>query len=474
MMIINDLPTLSRTEKGSFVNLYIMRLKLYLKYKDDYRANLKLAIPIMLGQLGQIATNLADNLMVAKLGSASLAAVSLSVAIFIIFAIVGLGISFSLPPLVAEAHASNKTQKISQYFKHSLIINLSYALIGLIGMLIIAPLLIYMGQEVEVAHLAKPYLSICAWSMIPMMIFQTLRCYSDGMSETLPPMMAMILGNVINIILNYMLIFGKWGAPQLGVSGAALGTLISRISMIIILTLILIKWKSLWQYIISINLRKYQKVVFTKMLGMSIPISLQLLFEVSAVAGVAIIMGLLGKEAQAAHQIAINLASIPFLIVSGLGMAASVRVGNQLGLKNKTGMRNAGVSSFIQVFFLMVLAGAILYFFRSYFPTLYLDDPKVISIASTLLIYAALFQIPDGLQVVTLGALRGAQDVNIPTIITFIAYWIVGIPTGCLLSFYYEVGPQGLWIGLVFGFLVSCILLQFRFRKILKEHHHSI
>lgn len=444
-------------------------IELYTKYKEDYRANTKLALPIMLGQLGQIATNLADNLMVAKLGSASLAAVSLSVAIFIIFAIVGLGISFSLPPLVAEAHSGKKYSLIGQYFKHSLIINLSFALIGLVGMLLLAPMLQLMGQEVEVAQLAKPYLSICAWSMIPMMIFQTLRCYSDGMSETMPPMIAMVLGNIINIGLNYMLIFGKWGAPELGVSGAALGTLIARVCMIIILVAILLKWKSLWSYIIDIDFKKYQRKIFKKMLSISIPISLQLLFEVSAVAGVAIIMGILGKEAQAAHQIAINLASIPFLICSGLGMAASVRVGNQLGLKNREGMLKAGISSFVQVLFLMICAASILFFLRGFLPTLYLDDPEVISIASTLLMFAALFQIPDGLQVVTLGALRGAQDVNIPTVVTFIAYWLVGIPIGCILSFYYDLGPQGLWIGLVFGFLVAAVLLQIRFRKILKE-----
>ncbi len=443
--------------------------KIYDRYKEDFRANTKLAVPIILGQLGQIATNLADNLMVAKLGPANLAAVSLSVAIFIIFAIVGLGISFSLPPLLAEAHAAKKYNRISRYFKHSLFINLSYALISLTGMLLLIPMLKCMGQEQDVIALAKPYMRICAFSMIPMMIFQTFRCYSDGMSETLPPMIAMIIGNVLNIGLNYVLIFGKFGFPELSISGAALGTLIARFAMFFILVGLLIKWKDLWTYITRINFKQNQKLIIQKMLSISIPISLQLLFEVSAVAGVAIIMGILGKEEQAGHQISINIASIPFLICSGLSMAAAVRVGNQLGLKSRDGMHRAGMSSFIQVLFLMITVGAIIFLLRHILPTFYLDDPEVISIASTLLIYAAIFQIPDGLQVVTLGALRGAQDVYIPTLITFIAYWIVGIPIGCLLSFYWNLGPEGLWIGLVFGFLVSSVLLQFRFRFILKD-----
>ena len=446
---------------------------MYLKYKDDFRANTKLAIPIVFGQLGQIATNIADNVMVAKLGPAHLAAVSLSVAIFIIFLIVGIGISFSLPPLVAEAHSAKQNHRIGQYFKHSLLINIGFALIGLIAMLSLIPLLGLTGQDQEVISLAKPYLQISAYSLIPMMIFQTLRCYSDGMSETLPPMIAMIAGNILNILLNYMLIFGKFGAPALGVAGAALGTLIARGVMILILLGLLIKWKDLWSYITGIDYMSYQRSLIKKMLSISIPISLQLFFEVSAVAGVAILMGLLGKEAQAGHQIAINIASVPFLICSGLGMAASVRVGNQLGLRDPNGMFRAGVSNFIQVTFLMILAGSLLYLFRGVLPSLYLDDPAVLSVASTLLIFAALFQIPDGLQVVILGSLRGAQDVNIPTLISFIAYWVIGIPIGWLLSFYFDIGPQGLWIGLVTGFTIAAILLQWRFRYIINRHHNK-
>ena len=411
--------------------------------------------------------------MVAKLGPAHLAAVSLSVAIFIIFLIVGIGISFSLPPLVAEAHSAKQNHRIGQYFKHSLLINIGFALIGLIAMLSLIPLLGLTGQDQEVISLAKPYLQISAYSLIPMMIFQTLRCYSDGMSETLPPMIAMIAGNILNILLNYMLIFGKFGAPALGVAGAALGTLIVRGVMILILLGLLIKWKDLWSYITGIDYMSYQRSLIKKMLSISIPISLQLFFEVSAVAGVAILMGLLGKEAQAGHQIAINIASVPFLICSGLGMAASVRVGNQLGLRDPNGMFRAGVSNFIQVTFLMILAGSLLYLFRGVLPSLYLDDPAVLSVASTLLIFAALFQIPDGLQVVILGSLRGAQDVNIPTLISFIAYWVIGIPIGCLLSFYFDIGPQGLWIGLVTGFTIAAILLQWRFRYIINRHHNK-
>ena len=213
----------------------------YKNYKSDFRQNMLLAWPLMVGQLGQIAVNFIDNVMVGKLGPIPLASVSLAVSIYISLFVLGIGISFALPPLIAAANGSHATRKISQYFKHSLVVNLAYALFSIVMIELVAiPLLPYLGQDPEVVTLAKPYLSITAWTMIPLMLFQTLRCYSDGMSETKPAMIAILIGNVLNITLNYMFIFGNWGAPKMGVAGAALGTLIARTIMIPIIILLLI------------------------------------------------------------------------------------------------------------------------------------------------------------------------------------------------------------------------------------------
>jgi MATE family multidrug resistance protein len=295
------------------------------------------------------------------------------------------------------------------------------------------------------------------------MVFQTFRCYSDGKSKTLPPMIAMIAGNILNVLLNYMFIFGNFGAPAMGVEGAAIGTLISRIVMSVILLFLLYYWKGLWGHIKDTNFFVYRKNMFKKILNLGVPTSLQMFFEVSAFAGAALIIGNLGAVPQAAHQIAINLASISFMICTGIAMASTIRVGNQLGQNNSIGVSRAGLSAIIQVTLFMSFTALIFVFCRRILPELYIDDPQVVAIAASLLIVTAIFQISDGVQVVGLGILRGLQDVKVPTLITFVSYWLVGIPFSYLAAFHWEWGPVGVWIGLVLGLTLSASLLTLRF-----------
>lgn len=437
----------------------------YSRYAQYFRENLRLALPIMGGQLGQIMVNLADNIMVGRLGAASLAAVSLANSIFVVFIVLGFGLSFALPPLISEAHGANESKRISQYFKHSLVINLVFAVVAFILILLGLPLLEHMGQDPEVVALAHPYLLIMSISLLPLMIFQTLRCYSDGLSETMPPMIAIIAGNIINVVMNYCLIYGKWGFPKMGVTGAATGSLIARVLMMVIIMVIIWQWKDIKKYIQAVDFKKYKNLFFIKILNLGIPSSLQGFFEISAFSGAALIMGIIGKNEQAAHQIAINLASITFLICSGFSMAATIRVGNQLGKKDYPTLRDIGFSTFIQVSAFMLIGAAIFALCNELLPQLYIDDDHVVSIAAMLLLFAAVFQIPDGVQVVALGALRGLQDVLAPTRITFISYWLVGLPISYLTAITYGYGPKGVWLGLILGLTVSSAQLVWRFHK---------
>jgi len=420
----------------------------------------------MAGQLGQTAVNFADNVMVGKLGPSALAAVSFANALFAVFFVVGMGISFALPPLVSEAEAAGEHQRISQYFKHSFVVNTAFALVSLVIILLGLQLLPYMGQEAEIIPLAQQYLVHIGWSIVPFMIFQTLRCYSDGMSETLLPMIIIITGNIINIALNYGLIFGHWGMPSMGVEGASLASHISRWYMVVTMVVLLFYWKNLWSYIAECNFRKYQTVLFQKIANLGVPTSLQMFFEVSAFSGAAIIMGFISKEAQAGHQVAISLASITFMICTGLAMAATIRVGNQLGLQNPQGIRDAGFSALIQVTVIMALFGIMFLTTRHLLPTIYIDDVDVISVASVLLICAAVFQIPDGIQVTAQSALRGLQDVKVPTVVTFVSYWLIGIPVSYVTAITLGWGPIGVWVGLIVGLSVSAALLTYRFHKL--------
>ena len=260
-----------------------------------------------------------------------------------------------------------------------------------------------------------------------------------------------------------MLIYGKLGAPALGVEGAALGTLLARIVMIGIMIAILMRWKDLWSYIKNADYKVYDQQVAKKLLSLGIPTSMQMFFEVTAFAAAALIMGTLGKVPQAAHQIAINLAAMTFLTCTGLGMAATIRVGNQLGQRNNTGLYKAGMSAILQVILFMLIAAIVFVGLRNVLPHLYIDDAAVIKIASVLLIMAAIFQVSDGVQVVALGVLRGMQDVKMPMVITFLAYWICGIPISYISARYLDLGPMGVWLGLVIGLTVSAILLTRRF-----------
>ncbi|MEL6390057.1 MAG: MATE family efflux transporter [Bacteroidota bacterium] len=435
----------------------------YHRYQADFRQNLRLAGPIMLGQIGQLTVNFADNVMVGRLGAVPLAAVSLSIAVYISFFIAGMGLSFALPPLISEANAAGRERRISQYFKHSLVVNVIYAFICVLIIEGLIPVLELMGQDPDVVLLARAYLRISAWTMIPLMIFQTIRNYSDGLSQTLPAMIAILIGNVINVSLNYILIYGKFGAPSMGVSGAALGTLISRVAMIGILLIILWRWDGLWHYLKNANFRTYKRSFFSKVISLGVPTGLQLFFEVSAFGGASIIMGTLGAKPQAAHQIAINLASITFLICTGLAMAGTIRVGNQFGKRSINGMRRVGSSILLQILFFMIICAVIFAVFRWQLPLIYIDDPDVIRIAAGLLLVAALFQISDGIQAGSLGLLRGIQDVNMPTLITFIAYWIFGLPISYVTARYTSLGPIGVWIGLLVGLSLSASLLSRRF-----------
>ncbi len=271
----------------------------------------------MASQLGQVVVNFVDNIMVAKLGPAALAGVSFANALYAICLVFGMGISFALPPLISEAQGAVDDRRISSYFKHSLIVNLAFGVFSMILLIAFIPFMKYLGQDPEIIPHAADYIYYSALGMIPFMIFQTLRCYSDGLSETLPSMIIIILGNLLNVILNYLLIFGHWGLPEMGTAGAALSSLISRVFMVFGILIIFRHWKNLWIYLSEVRFNMYKSSYFKKILSLGIPSYFQMTFELTAFSAAAIIMGFIGKIEQASHQIAINLASITFMIATG-------------------------------------------------------------------------------------------------------------------------------------------------------------
>ena len=413
-----------------------------------------------------------DNIMVGQIGTAELAAISLANSFMFIAMSLGIGFSTAITPLIAEADGEGSLEVGKSTFKHGLFLCTVLGVLLFLGVFFAEPMLHLMKQPPEVVELAIPYLNLVAVSLIPLVIFQAFKQFSDGMSMTKYPMYAILIGNVINVVLNYLFIFGKFGFPELGIVGAAIGTLVSRLIIVIFLWYLLSQHYKSRAFVLNIKIFKLSKKMIKKLYSIGFPSAMQMFFEVAIFTAAIWLSGILGKNPQAANQIALNLSSMTFMVAMGLSVTAMIRVGNQKGLKRYIDLRRIAFSIFMIATLFAVVFAILFFLFSGILPKMYLDinDPtkmvdnyEVITIASKLLLIAAVFQITDTIQVVALGVLRGMQDVKIPTFITFISYWLIGFPISYYLSLYTDYKSAGIWIGLLAGLSSSGILLFIRF-----------
>jgi len=326
-----------------------------------------------------------------------------------------------------------------------------------------------MNEPPTVTGQAIPYTIILGISIIPSMIFLTYKQFIEGFSVMKPAMVITIVANVVNFVGNYALIYGKFGFPELKLNGAGWSTLASRIFMGLVIMFYVLKAKKFKDYDVRFFVKKINMHALKKILGLGLPSGFQYFFEVGAFAFAVIMIGWLGAIPLAAHQIAINLASITYMSILGISAAGAIRVGNALGKGSTSEIRKAGFTAIGLGASFMFLAGIVFILLRNFLPTLYIDNKQVISTASSLLVIAALFQISDGTQGVGIGILRGLTDVKIPTLITFVSYWVLGLPIGYVLGFTFKLGVQGVWVGLLIGLTSSAILLTRRFNRRSKE-----
>jgi len=437
--------------------------------KKHIVSTFQLAYPVIIGQLGIIMMGVVDSLMVGKLGAAPLAAASLGNGLAFIVLIIGIGVSLAVTPLVAIAVGANKFEDCGVYFRQSILVNSVLSIVIALAVYFAADLIQYFNQPLVVQIQAESYMKIIGFSAVPLMLFQTYKQFIEGLSIMRPAMIIAILANLINAFANWILIFGNLGFPALELNGAGWATFVSRVFMALALMGFVMNNKFFKQYDVSFHFKSINWPVIKKILSLGLPSGFQYFFEVGAFSFAVVMVGWLGTKQLAAHQIAINLASISFMAVLGISVAGSIRVGNAVGMKNISETRSAGFTALSMGASIMFVAGIIFILFRNILPTLYVNDEVVISYASSLLIIAALFQISDGTQAVGIGILRGLTDVKIPTAITFIAYWIVGLPVGYLLGFNFEMGVQGVWIGLLLGLTTSAVLLTLRFNSRSKQ-----
>jgi len=447
-------------------------------YTREFRYNIKLAYPVMIGMLGHTFVQFVDNIMVGQLGTAELAAISLGNSFVFIGMSIGIGFSQAITPLIAEADGARKDKDISEIFEHSFLICIILGLVLFLLVFLNRNLLYSMNQPIEVVELASPYLFWVSFSLISIVTFQSFRQFADGLSFTRAAMYSTLVGNVINIILNFVLIFGFWIFPKLGVEGAAIGTLISRLCMLAFIVFYLKLHKKLSKYIKRFFPTKVEIERLKKILYLGLPSALHSFFEVAFFISAVWMSGFIGKNSQAANQIALNLSSMTYMVALGVGVAAMIRVGNQRGMMNFKKLREVAISTLLLIIIIDIFFCLVFLIFNDLLPLLYLDTSdssnlndvnEVISIASKLLIVAGVFQLFDGIQAVVLGALRGMQDVNKPAIIIFFCYGILGFPISYFLGFHTSLAMVGIWIGLLSGLFFSSLFLFLRFNYLSKK-----
>jgi len=446
-------------------------MTLFHKYKSHYRDNLNLAIPVVISQLGHTLVGTSDTIIIGHFaGTIQLAAVSLANSIFMILMIIGIGISYGITPLIAQHTGRKNYTECGKLLSNSLFINLLAGIILFTLTFLGSSLLLdHLDQTPEVVRQAKPFLLLLGLSVIPMLIFNTFKQFAEGLGFTKQAMYISIWGNVFNICLGIILVKGF----SMGVTGVGLATLADRCLMAVVMSTYVFRSANFSKYLTAFAVKNIDRLRCSQLLRIGAPVAMQYTFEISAFSAAAVLIGTIGYHEQAAHQVAINLASMTYMMASGLSAAAAIKSGNYFGANDHKNLRYSAISNYHIVLVFMCVAAIIFTLFNHLLPWIYTTDKLVIDIAAQLLIIAALFQLFDGTQVVGLGILRGMGDVNIPTFITFLAYWVVGLPIGYLLGLHLHLGVKGVWAGLVFGLMTSSILLFFRFQFISKKHQDN-
>ncbi|GAF04524.1 Na(+)/drug antiporter [Saccharicrinis fermentans DSM 9555 = JCM 21142] len=437
----------------------------YRKYSPHYWPNLKLALPVVLSQAGQMVVGLADTIMVGQLGSTELAAVSFANSIFIIGLVVNIGLSIAITPLIGKAHGAANSTQCGYWLKQGLAANLIFALLQILVMYGISFVMPYMGQDEAVIQTANSYYLILVSSILPFSIFMVFKQFTEGIANTRIAMIITLAANIINLRLNYLLIFGKGGFPQLGIDGAGWATLISRIIMPLLFVAAFMYLPFFKGYKKAFIKSKVHIQEVFSIIKTGLSIGGQMVIEVFAFSMGAIMMGWISEKAIAAHQIAISIASVTYMMSTGLASAATIKVSNYLGAGEWNHLKHAAYAIIHKVIIFMVFTAILFISLRNFLPTLFVADPNVISIASKLLVVAGIFQLFDGLQVVWLGSLRGLEDVKMPTVIAFIIWIIWALPISYICAFILNLGPVGIWIGYLTGLMAGSILLQIRFKN---------
>lgn len=432
------------------------------------RETISLSIPLVLTQIGHIITGMVDNIFLGRLGKTEQAAGILSNNLFVILLVFSIGMSYVLTPAITEAHVNNNDREKASLFKNALFINFSLSILLFIGLFFMSDVLNYMQQPQDVVELAIPFFNVLIFSIIPVSLFFVCKQYTEGLSNTRAAMYISIVGNIINIILNYCLIYGKAGLPELGYMGACWATFIARVFMGIGFMVFIFRNKSVNSFAPYFREVKINALHFWQLLKDGIASALQFAFEVAAFAISGLLSGVFGKEQLDGHGIALSLASFTYMFASGIGSASTIRVGKYYNVNDMENVKLAIKTSYKLVILTMGCMALLFILLNNILPMIFSNDVEIIHIASTLLLFAAFFQLFDGTQVTAIGVLRGLEDYKFPTVVAFIGYWIIAIPLCYLFAFVFHYKVYGIWLGLSTGLGFVSLALYFRIRSLLR------
>ena len=430
------------------------------------KKTLKLAFPIILGEVAQMSLGIIDTAMVGAVSYKQLAAAALVMSVINIPYVFGIGITISVSQMVSMAHGRRDGRQVSHYLFNGFWLCAVSAVVIAIALEAGKNILFHLNQDPEVATLALPYMQIMGWSVIPMLMFLALKQFTDGLEFTKTAMILSLAAIPLNVFLNWLLIYGNWGFPKLELVGAGWGTFITRMVIFIVLGLIILYHPTFKRYIaVRSKEWKVKKHTMKELLHIGIPSSFQITMEAGAFAISGILIGTIGAVEQAAHQIALSIASLTFMVSMGLSQAGSILTSNAFGRRDRNAISLIGRSTIYMALIYGAMCALGFIVFKNQLPLFFNDNASVVSMASYLLLFAAIFQISDSTQAISAGLLRGIKDVKIPTIFIAIAYWVIGIPVGYLLAFNFKMGAAGIWTGFIIGLSLSALFLSLRFKK---------
>ena len=439
------------------------------KYREDYSATIKIGVPIVLGQLGIVVVGLVDNIMVGHFSTSDLAAASFVNSVFNIPILFGMGFSYGLTPLVGQFFGRGDKFRVGGLLRNSLLANFMIGLFLSVAMGIMYLNVHRMGQPEELLPLIRPYFLLQLTSLVFVMMFNSFKQFADGITDTKTSMWIMLSANLLNIIGNSLLIYGVWGLPALGLTGAGISTLASRIFMFVAFAILFFRKQSYRRYLVGYHRTTYNTGDLKVLNRMGMMVGLQMGMETALFSISGVMIGWLGTVPLAAHQVVASISTLGFMVYYGVGSAVSIRVSNFFGRGDIAGVRRATLAGAHLLGLLAISVSVFFLLVREHIGWLYTSSEDVVNLVAVLMVILVFYQFGDSLQIIFANALRGVADVTSMAVISFIGYFVIALPVSYVCGFVLDWGIEGIWLGYPVGLTLTGGMMCWRFYHFLRK-----